>query len=89
MDGFAETLDTLQVNRTAIYLCGDFNINLLKINTKVHYKTSYTNLSAAGYFPRISFTTCVTNHSATLLDNILSTVFGNNDSGVIVKLHGC
>ena len=85
MDEFAETLETLQVNRNAIYLCGDFNIDLLKINTKIHYNTFYNNLIAAGYLPRISLPTRVTNYSATLLDNIFSTEFGNNDSGVIVN----
>ena len=85
IDEFAETLETLQVNRNAIYLCGDFNIDLLKINTKIHYNTFYNNLMAAGYLPRISLPTRVTNHSATLLDNIFSTEFGNNDSGVIVN----
>ena len=48
MDEFAETLETLQVNRNAIYLCGDFNIDLLKINTKIHYNTFYNNLIAQG-----------------------------------------
>ena len=83
MDEFAETLETLQVNRvefsTKLDLCGDFNIDLLKINTKNHYNTFYNNL------PRIGLPTRVTNHSATLLDNIFSTEFGNNDSGVIVN----
>ena len=82
MDEFAETL---QVNQNAIYLCGDFNIDLLKINTKIHYNTFYNNLIAAGYLPRISLPTRVINHSATLLENIFSTEFGNNDSGVIVN----
>ena len=59
------------------------NIDLLKINTKIHYNMFYNNLMAAGYLPRISLQTLVTNHSATLLDNIFSTEFGNNDSGVI------
>ena len=89
MDEFAETLETLQVNRVEfsakLDLCGDFNIDLLKINTKNHYNTFYNNLIAAGYLPRISLPTRVTNHSATLLDNIFSTEFGNNDSGVIVN----
>ena len=70
MDEFAETLDTLQVNRNAIYLCGEFNMDLLKINTKIHHNTFYKNLIVALYLPRISLPTRVTNHSATLLDNI-------------------
>ena len=85
MDEFAETLDTLQVNQNAIYLCGDFNIDLLKINTKIHYNTFYINIIAVGYLPRISLPTRVTNHNATQLDHIFWTEFGNNDSGVIVN----
>ena len=64
---------TLRTKRSPIYLCGDFNIDLLKINTKDHYNTFYNNLTAARYLPRISLPTRVTNHSATLIDNIFST----------------
>ena len=28
----------------ASYICGDFNINLLKINTKTHYNTLFENI---------------------------------------------
>ena len=63
----------------------DFNIDLLKINTKDNYNTFYNNLTAAGYFLRISLPTCVSNHSVTLRDNILSTEVYNNDSAVIVN----
>ena len=81
-DEFAETLDTLQVNRNVIYLCGDFKIDLFKKNnTRIHYNTFYNNLIAA-LVQRISLPTHVTNHSATLhvLDNIFSTEYGNNIS---------
>ena len=59
----------LRTNRSPIYLCGDFNIDLLKINWKNHYNTFYNSLTTAGYLPRISLPTRVTNHSATLIDN--------------------
>ena len=85
MDEFAESLETLQVNRNAIYRCGDFSIDLLKLYTKIHYNTFYNNLINAGYLPYISLPTRVTNHSASLLDNIFCREFGNNDSGVIVN----
>ena len=67
-------------NQSIIYLCGDFNIDLLKINTKNHYKTFYNNLTAAEYLPRISLPTRVTNYSATVIVNIYSTKLYNNDS---------
>ena len=70
---FDEALGLLRTIRSPIYLCGDYNIDLLKINTKDHYNTFYNNLTAAGYLPRISLPTRITNHSATLIDNIFST----------------
>ena len=65
-----ETLEIIRTNRSLIYLCSDFNIDLLKINVKDHYATFHNSLVSAGYLPRISLPTRVTNHSATLLDNI-------------------
>ena len=82
---FDEALELLRTIRSPIYLCGDYNIDLLKINTKDHYNTFYNNLTAAGYLPRISLPTRITNHSATLIDNIFSTELCNNDSAVIVN----
>ena len=82
---FDEALEILRTNRSPIYLCGDFNIDLLKINTKNHYNTFYNNLTAAGYLPRISLPTRVTNQSATLIDNIFSTELYNNESAIIVN----
>ena len=63
---FDEALELLRTKRSPIYLCGDFNTDLLKINTKDHYNTFYNNLTATR-------PTRVTNHSATLIDNIFST----------------
>ena len=46
---FAETLDILHTKRTPTYLCGDFNIDLLKIHQKPNYCTFYDNLISSGY----------------------------------------
>ena len=40
---------------------------------------------SAGYLPRISLPTRVTDHSATLIDNIFSTVLDDSKSGVITN----
>ena len=82
---FDEALEILRTNRSPIYLCGDFNIDLLKINTENYYNTFYNNFTAAGYLPRISLPTRVTNQSATLIDNIFSTELYNNESAIIVN----
>ena len=80
---FVETLEN--INRNPVYLCGDFNIDLLKLNVKDHYHTFFNNLIAAGYFPRISLPTRITNHSATLLDNIFTNELGSHESGILVN----
>ena len=80
---FDEALEVLRTNRSPIYLCGDFNIDLPKIITKNHNNTFYNKLTAARYLPRISLPTRVTNQSATLIDNIFSTELYNNDSPII------
>ena len=56
---FEEALEILRTNKSLIYLCGDFNIDLLKINVKEHYATFYNCLVSAGFFPRISLPTRV------------------------------
>ena len=45
---FDETLDILQVSRNPVYLCGDFNIDLLKIDVKDHYHTFFNILIVSG-----------------------------------------
>ena len=45
----------------------------------------FGNLVSAGYLPRISLPTRVTDHSATLIDNIFSTVLDDSKSGEIIN----
>ena len=83
-DEFLETLEILQSKRLQVYLCGDYNINLLKVYKKDQYNIFFKNLVSAGYLPKISLPTRITDHSATLIDNI----FGNridNEFGIIIN----
>ena len=82
---FAETLDILHTKRTPTYLCGDFNIDLLKIHQKPNYCTFYDNLISSGYLPRISLPTRLTEHRNWMTCNIFSTVLDDHKSGVIVN----
>ena len=81
------TLEIFQTMRSHVYVYigGDFNIDLLKINQKHHYNAFYENLVTAGYLPRITLPTRITDHSATLLDNIFTNVLEEHTSGVIVN----
>jgi len=55
-----------------IYLCGDFNSDLLKYDDNNNYKKFYDLLSSYGIFPMILLPTRVTDHSATIVDNIFT-----------------
>ena len=50
------------------YICGDFNINLLKINVKAHYNNFFEN----------TLSTRISENCSTLIDNILANVIESN-----------
>ena len=55
-----------------IYLCGDFNIDLLKIEDNQNYQLFCNMLCSFGFLPKIVQPTRVTDHHSTLIDNIFS-----------------
>ena len=64
--------------RHSSYICGDFNINLLKINVKAHYNTFFENTLYSGFFPKITLPTRISETCSTLIDNILTNVIESN-----------
>ena len=55
-----------------VLICGDYNINLLKINSEQHFSYFFDTMLTHSFFPKITFPTRVNNSSgATLIDNIL------------------
>ena len=86
------TLNKLVSENKEIYICGDFNIDLLKINDN-DYDTHlefYTLLNSHGLLPFIIQPSRVVNNQApSLLDNI----FSNNISDAVISgniyLRGC
>ena len=65
-----------------IYLCGDFNIDLLKIDNSQTYQQFYNMLCSFGFLPKIIQPTRVTDHHSTLIDNI----FSNNLSDETISI---
>ena len=69
-----------------IYICGDFNINLLKINVDRNTSDFVEMLFSAGLYPLIDKPTRITSHSATLIDNICtSEIHHNIQSGLCIN----
>ena len=55
-----------------IYLCGDFNIDLLQIEPNNNYQQFYDMLCSYGFLPKIIQPTCVNEHNSSLIANIFS-----------------
>ena len=84
---FAVNLTLLQKKKRSVYIAGDFNIDLLKINEKLHYSTFLENIISAGFYPKICLPTRYNRNtgSATLIDNIFTNHIDNSTSGVFTN----
>ena len=54
-----------------VLIAGDFNIDLLKLNSNNHINEYYDCIIASGYIPSLTLPTRLGNSSGTLIDNIL------------------
>ena len=71
-------------NKT-VYLCGDFNIDLLQHDTNNTTDNFIDHLYSFGLHPLITRPTRITSHSKTLIDNIFTTNLSNIHSGLIIN----
>ena len=62
-----------------IYICGDFNIDLLKMDQIINYRKFYELMSSYGLLPHILYPTREFGDTSTIIDNI----FTNNISNLI------
>ena len=73
-----ETLEQMFRNKkTTIYLCGDFNINLLNYDNHKGTRDCIDVLFSLGLFPLICKPSRITEYSATLIDNIFTNDLNN------------
>ena len=80
-----ETLSKISTEEKEIYICGDFNIDLLKMDSNKNYKYFYDLMCSYGFSPKIIQPTRVTTNSATLIDNIFTNNLENDiKSGNII-----
>ena len=57
----------------SIFICGDFNLDILKHNSNHATKYFLDTMYSLGLYPLIDRPSRITNHSSTLIDNILTT----------------
>ena len=69
-----------------IYICGDFNIDLLKHESNNGTNNFLNILYSSGLYPLIVKPTRITTHSYTLIDNIFTNNLCNeNESGILIN----
>ena len=79
--------DLINTN-SEVLICGDYNINLLKINSESHFSYFFDTMLIHSFFLQITFPTRVNNSSgATLIDNIfckLSSITLQTKAGIML-----
>ena len=72
IDEFSVVLSNVHDMCNQAYMNGDYNIDLLQLNTNNHCNAFYKNVTSQGYFPKISRPTRSFENSHSLIDNIFS-----------------
>ena len=81
---FSDVLGIISKERKHCILMGDFNLDLIKVDNNNQTKDFVHSLYTNAFYPTISKPTRVTEHSATLLDNIITNITGYSiKSGVL------
>ena len=73
---FNDLMGIISKERKHCILMGDFNIDLIKVDMQNQTKDFVHSLYGNAFYPTISKPTRVTEHSATLLDNIITNITG-------------
>ena len=73
------------LNRPA-YVCGDYNIDLLKVKINKHYCSYFDEIISNGFFPKITLPTRIADHSSTLIDIIFTNnIDETGKSGILLN----
>ena len=67
-------------------MCGDYNVDILKLNTIPFNEIYFDNILSAGYIPKITLSTRLSENS-TLIDNIFTTNLSSDLSAYILDMH--
>ena len=87
MEYIESTLTQIDQNKYAVFLMGDFNIDLLKYESHNCTNDFINSLVSHSFLPYILQPTRVTDHSSTIIDNIFSNITNyETSSGNITTL---
>jgi exonuclease III len=73
----SNTVNLINNEKLPSFICGDFNINLLKISTHQESNDFLNIMYEANYYPTITKPTRLTTRTSSLIDNIFSNILNN------------
>ena len=85
---FTNLLNVLRMHSKFVYIimCGDYNIDLLKIQTNGEFSLFYENIIATGFAPKITLPTRFCDTTSMLIDNVYSNVIDkSHTSGILIR----
>ena len=83
---FTTLLNLLKTRSNFIYLCGDYNIDILKMSSNHVYNTFYENVISCSFAPKITLPTRICDTTSTLIDNVYTNVLDkNHTSGILIR----
>ena len=83
---FTALLNDLSIRSKSVYLCGDYNIDLLKIHTVEDYSSFFDNVIASSFVPKITLPTRICDTRSSLIDNIYTnTIDKDHTSGILIR----
>ena len=77
IDNLNLILDDFQRQRSEVIIAGDYNIDLLKLQSKPIINEYFENILSHGFVPKITLPTRITEHSKTLIDNFFVKLSNN------------
>ena len=83
---FTALLNGLNTRSKSVYLCGDYNIDLLEIHTVEGYSSFFDNVIASSFVTKIALPTRICDTRISLIDNIYTnTIDKDHTSGILIR----
>ena len=83
---FTALLNGLSMRSKSVYLCGDYNIALLKIHSVEDYSSFFDNIISSSFVPKITLPTRICDTRSSLIDNIYTnTIDKDHTSGILIR----
>ena len=83
---FTTLLNLLKTRSNFIYLCGDYNIDILKMSSNHVYNTFYENVISCSFAPKITLPTRICDTMSTLIVNVYTNVLDKkHTSGILIR----